>query len=331
MSAPRVKSKAENTTNIFSVPDQIAKTVHSDHKDDPVARQYYPSADEKIISLKESPDPIGDYANSPLKGLVHRHADRVLLKITDICAVYCRFCFRKEMVGKGQGILKDREIKNILSYIEQHEEINEVIFSGGDPLTLSNRRLAALLQQLEKINHIDIIRFHTRAPIVMPERIDQQFINIINDCSKAVYIVLHVNHAQEINQTIIDMLGLLAKSKAVLLSQSVLLKGVNDNVDALSNLLRTLVKHSVKPYYLHHPDLAPGTGHFRVSIAQGQALMKELRGKISGLCMPSYVLDIPGGFGKIPVDYCYLSALQENGYNIEDTRGTIHHYIEEES
>ncbi|HPF77779.1 MAG TPA: lysine-2,3-aminomutase-like protein [Alphaproteobacteria bacterium] len=329
MSAPTIKNKTGKTADVFSLPDQVVKTIKSFNENDPVARQYYPSSDEKIISLKENPDPIGDHVHSPLKGLVHRHKSRVLLKITDTCAVYCRFCFRKEMVGKGQGILKDHDVEKIISYIEKHQEINEVIFSGGDPLNLSNRRLSALMQQLEKINNIDIIRFHTRVPIVTPQRIDQEFIDIINRCSKAVYIVLHVNHAQEIDQTVKDMISRLVKSKAVLLSQSVLLKGVNDNVDALSDLFHSLVKNSVKPYYLHHPDLAPGTGHFRVSIAQGQALMKELRRKISGLCIPSYVLDIPGGHGKIPVDHCYLSSLQDNGYSVEDTRGNTHRYIEE--
>lgn len=326
MSSRALKNKISAQEASLPITEQIFDTMVSQDLDDPVAKQYLPSPEENIISLKESTDPIGDYNHSPMKGLVHRYHDRVLLKITDTCSVYCRFCFRKEMVGKGHGILKNSEIENIISYIQNNPQIHEVIFSGGDPLTLSNRRLSVLLTKLEAIKHLDIIRFHTRAPMVTPDRINEEFLDLINTCSKAIYIVIHVNHAQEINQKIINVLSKLSTTRATILSQTVLLKGVNDTTEALENLFRTLVKNSVKPYYLHHPDLAQGTGHFRVTIAEGQALMKSLIGKISGLCLPTYVLDIPGGFGKIPINYNSTQLLQNGKYLIEDIHGQKHIY-----
>ncbi len=305
---------------------QVFETMKSQDLSDPVAKQYLPAPEENIINLKENSDPIGDHTHSPIKGLVHRHPDRALLKITDSCSVYCRFCFRKEMVGKGQGTLKDHEIENILSYIQNNPQIREVILSGGDPLTLSNRRISSLLGKLELIEHLDVIRFHTRAPMVTPDRIDQEFLNIINNYSKAIYIVIHVNHAQEINQKIIPVFKQLSRTRATILSQTVLLKGINDSVNVLENLFRILVKNAVKPYYLHHPDLAQGTGHFRISIAEGQALMKALNGRISGLCLPNYVLDMPGGFGKIPINYSSIKLLEKDKYLIEDIHGQQHIY-----
>ncbi len=322
---PRKLLKKENDSPL-NITSQIEDTILTDTKTDPVALQYLPSSLEKVIHLNENPDPIGDHTHSPVKGIVHRHNDRVLLKITDICPVYCRFCFRKEMVGKGMGVLTEKEIDNAINYITNYVEIHEVIFSGGDPLTLSNRRLQGLLTRLEKINHLKIIRFHTRVPIVNPERIDIEFLDIINKFSKAIYIVMHVNHAQEINDNIKEMFSKLSRTSAVLLSQSVLLKNINDNILALENLFQTLIDNRVKPYYLHHLDLAPGTGHFRVSIKKGQQLMSELRQKISGLCLPAYVLDIPGGFGKVPIDDCYIKDLENKSYLIKDYEGQNHIY-----
>ena len=293
---------------------------------DPVGAQYIPSDLEKIITLAESKDPIGDDIHSPVKGLVHRHKDRVLFKITNRCAIYCRFCFRKEMVGHDKETVTEKELEVAIDYIKEHNGIREVILSGGDPLTLSNKNLQILIQKLETIEHIDIIRIHTRTPIVQPKRIDDDFLKIFETCNKAIYIVLHVNHVQEINQTIKEMFKKLTRSKATILSQSVLLKNINDTTEALEDLFRTLVAHNIKPYYLHHLDLAPGTGHFRVPIQIGQKLMQDLRKRLSGLCMPSYVLDIPNGYGKVPINE-NSAHLQEDGkYLIKDHDGVYHVY-----
>jgi len=293
---------------------------------DPVGKQYVPDAREAIITPDENSDPIGDNAHTPVKGIVHRYPDRVLLKITDTCAVYCRFCFRKDMVGKGEGVLSAGELETAYDYIKSHPEVREIILTGGDPLTLSNRRLGDVLARLEAIPHLDIIRIHTRAPLVQPERVDDGLREIFLDLKKALYVVLHVNHAQEINEAVRGAFSRLSRSGAVLLSQSVLLKGVNDKADTLEELFRVLLANRVKPYYLHHPDLAPGTSHFRLSIKEGQDIMKALRGKVTGLAYPTYVLDLPGGYGKTPLTPNYVEHLGSNACIIEDYEGRKHQY-----
>lgn len=309
------------------LPEQVRRTILSPVAlDDAVGKQYMPDERETIIVPEEDGDPIGDDAHSPVKGIVHRYPDRVLLKITDTCSVYCRFCFRKEMVGQGDGVLSPEEVKTALGYVQGNPDIREVILTGGDPLTLSNRRMADLFAQLESIPHLDIIRIHTRGPIVRPERVDDGLLELFASVQKALYVVLHVNHAQEIDATVRSALRKLSYSGAVLLSQSVLLKGVNDNADVLEQLFRTLLANRVKPYYLHHPDLAPGTGHFRVSIKEGQDIMKALRGKVTGLAYPTYVLDLPGGYGKMPLTPNYLESLTDGTYRVEDYRGEKHAY-----
>ena len=305
---------------------QVIDTMRVQDTQDPVGRQYLFSAEENNILNEELIDPIGDFNHSPVEGLVHRYPNRVLLKITDICAVYCRFCFRKEMVGKGKGILDKTQINDAFNYIQKDTNIEEVILSGGDPLTLSNRRLQDIFDRLEKIDHVKIIRFHTRALVVTPERINAELIKLIQTTSKTVCFVLHVNHANEINEAVKFAFQRLSQTGALLLSQSVLLKGVNDAVAPLEDLFKALIGCAVKPYYLHHPDLAPGTKHFRVSIKAGQKIYKALRHKISGICLPEYVLDIPGGFGKIPLNDSYVTHLSEGHYLIEDIHGQKHSY-----
>lgn len=306
---------------------QVRDTILDDDPlSDPVGIQYLPDNREQNILPEEDADPIGDDAHSPVKGLVHRYPDRVLLKVTDTCAVYCRFCFRKEMVGKGEGILSPDEMTVALDYVQKNPQIREVILTGGDPLTLSNRRLGGLLEKLESIPHLDIIRFHTRAPLVQPDRVDDDLISLFGSQKKALYLVLHVNHAQEINDAVKAAIFKLSRSGAVLLSQSVLLKGVNDNPAILEDLFRTLLANRVKPYYLHHPDLAPGTSHLRLTIKEGQDIVKQLRGRVTGLAWPTYALDLPGGYGKMPLTPNYLESLANGNYLIEDYQGSKHAY-----
>lgn len=313
--------------DIPRLPAQVRRTILSPAPlQDPVGRQYMPDMREEIIAAEENDDPIGDDAHAPVKGIVHRYPDRVLLKITDTCSVYCRFCFRKEMVGQGGGMLSAEEVDAALAYVRASENIREVILTGGDPLTLSNRRLGELLARLESIPHLDIIRIHTRSPVVRPERVDDGLTDLFSSIRKALYVVLHVNHAQEIDARVEAAFQKLSRSGAILLSQSVLLKDINDDVAVLEALFRKLLANKVKPYYLHHPDLAPGTGHFRVSIKRGQDIMKTLRGKLSGLAYPTYVLDLPGGYGKMPLTPAYLEELTDGAYNIEDYQGRKHLY-----
>lgn len=313
--------------DIPRLPEQVRRTILSPVPlEDAVGKQYLPDVRETLIAPEENGDPIGDDAHSPVKGIVHRYPDRVLLKITDTCSVYCRFCFRKEMVGQGEGMLSAQEIEAAIAYVRTDENIREVILTGGDPLTLSNRRMTELFAQLDSIPHLDIIRIHTRGPIVRPERVDEEMCDLFASIKRALYVVLHVNHAQEIDANVEAALKMLSRSGAVLLSQSVLLKGVNDDATVLEALFRKLLANRVKPYYLHHPDFAPGTGHFRVSIKEGQDIMKTLRGRVSGLAYPTYVLDLPGGYGKMPLTPNYLEELAGGAYRIEDYQGEKHLY-----
>jgi lysine 2,3-aminomutase len=265
----------------------------------PIARQFIPDERELITAPEELSDPIGDHAHAPVKGIVHRYPDRVLLMPTLTCAVYCRFCFRRESVG-GAGNLTVAEMDAALSYIRETPTIWEVILTGGDPLILSARRIGEIIAALDAIPHVKIIRLHTRVPIATPERIDAALITALKASNKAVYIGVHCNHAAELTDTVTAALAALADNGFPLLAQTVLLKGVNDTVEDLDALFRALAAARVRPYYLHQLDYAPGTSHFRVPLEEGQALVKALRGRLSGLAQPTYILDIPGGAGKIP-------------------------------
>jgi lysine 2,3-aminomutase len=288
---------------------------------DPLARQFVPGAAELTTTPDELADPIGDAPHTPVKGIVHRYPDRVLLKPTHACAVYCRFCFRREMVGPGGEALSPAELDAALGYIRAHPEIWEVILSGGDPLILSPRRLKDIVAALDAINHVGVIRIHTRVPAVEPTRITDELIDALR-ADKAVYVVLHANHPREFTDAARAACRRIVDTGIPMLSQSVLLKGVNDDPATMEALLRAFVRNRIKPYYLHHADLAPGTSHFRTTIAEGQALMRDLRGRVSGLCQPTYVLDIPGGHGKVPVGPGYV---HEDG-SVEDPWGGRHDY-----
>jgi lysine 2,3-aminomutase len=290
---------------------------------DPIARQFVPDAAELVTTAEERGDPIGDEAHEVVKGLIHRYPDRVLLKLTSVCAVYCRFCFRRETVGQS-GALSPAEIAAALAYIGARPEVWEVIVSGGDPLVAAPRRLKALTTALSDINHVKVIRFHTRVPVVAPERVTPALVEALKAPGKATWVAIHANHPRELTSAARGALARLADAGVSLVSQTVLLRGVNDDAETLAALMRAFVEAGVKPYYLHHGDLAPGTGHFRTTIAEGRALMKALRGRLSGLCQPTYVLDIPGGHGKVPVGPDYVA--QENGCYVEDFNGRRHAY-----
>jgi lysine 2,3-aminomutase len=293
---------------------------------DPIARQFVPDAAELEVRSEESPDPIGDHPHSPAPGIVHRYPDRVLLKLTHVCAVYCRFCFRREMIGPGEPPLTARELDAALGYIAAHPEIWEVVLTGGDPLVLSPRRLKQVVGRLAQIGHVKIIRVHTRVPVADPARITPALVRALKAPGGATYVVLHANHARELTAEARAACARLVDAGVPMLSQSVLLAGVNDDPQALAALMRALVECRIKPYYLHHGDLAPGTSHLRTTIERGQELMRALRGRVSGLCQPSYVLDIPGGHGKSPIGPNYLTAEAPGRYRVEDNNGATHCY-----
>ncbi len=290
-----------------------------------MSRQYLPDMRELDISADENADPIGDVAHSPVKGIVHRYPDRVLLKPHHACAVYCRFCFRRDMVGRNGEVLSEDDLSKALDYIRDHKEIWEVILTGGDPFALSDRRLKHLFEALNEIEHVKMIRIHTRVPVADPKRITAELCKVINDSQKPVTISIHCNHANELAEAAQKAIKMLHQSGAVLVSQTVLLKGVNDDIDTLEKLFRELMINRVKPYYLHHPDKARGTAHFRLPLARGLEIYGQLRGRMSGICIPHYMLDIPGGFGKVTLDSAKV-LIKEDHVEIIDHRGVVHIY-----
>jgi lysine 2,3-aminomutase len=312
------------------LPPAFAALIDRSDPHDPIARQFVPDAAELETRPEELADPIGDDVHSPVEGIVHRYPDRVLLKLTHVCAVYCRFCFRRERVGPAKAkALPPAALARALDYVRARPEIWEVILTGGDPLVLSARRLRAAMQALAEIEHVKIVRIHTRVPVAAPERITPEMVRAMKASGKATYVGIHVNHASELTGAARAACARMADAGLVLLSQSVLLKGVNDTAETLGELMRACVECRIKPYYLHHPDLARGTAHLRSDIDTGQALMRALRGRWSGLCQPSYVLDILGGHGKSPVGPNYLERAGNNGgefFLVEDFNGRRHAY-----
>lgn len=287
-----------------------------------VAAQFTPTAAELVQTPDEQADPIGDDAHSPVDGIVHRYPDRVLLKANHACAVYCRFCFRREMVGPdGVRPLSPEQLDLAMAYIAARPAIWEVIVTGGDPLILSPRRISDLLARLQAIEHVKIVRFHTRVPAVDPARVTPELVGALKAADKTTWVALHANHADELTPAAAEAVARIVDAGIPVVSQTVLLRGVNDDAAALEALMRRFVELRIKPYYLHHADLAPGTGHFRTSIEDGQALMRDLRGAVSGLCQPTYVLDIPGGYGKAPVGPSYVGDGE-----VTDPSGRRHAY-----
>ena len=307
-----------------AVTPAVAALIPGGDPDDPLARQFLPSEAELEVLPEELADPVGDAAHSPVRGIVHRYADRVLLTPTHACAVYCRFCFRREVVGPGgEGGLGDAELDAAVAYVAARPAIWEVILTGGDPLVLSPRRLRAIMARLAAVPHVRVIRLHTRVPVVDPARVTPKLVAALRCGDRAVWIGLHANHPRELTAAARAACARLVDAGFPMVSQSVLLRGVNDDPATLEALLRGFVEMRVKPYYLHQADLAPGTSHHRASIAEGRALLRDLRGRLSGLAQPTYVLDIPGGHGKAPIGPVYLA---EGGDGVEDPGGTRHAY-----
>lgn len=314
-----------------AVTPDVAALIDASDPNDPIARQYVPSADELVTQPHENADPIGDHAHSPVSGIVHRYPDRVLLKLVHVCAVYCRFCFRREMVGPGkETALSSEAYCTALNYIRAHPEIWEVILTGGDPLMLSARRLQEIMSDLAAIDHVKIIRIHTRVPVADPSRVTDETVAALKVSGATTWVALHANHPRELTDQARAACARMIDTGIPMVSQSVLLRGVNDDAATLEALMRGFVECRIKPYYLHHGDLAPGTAHLRTTLEEGQTLMRSLRGRVSGLCQPDYVLDIPGGHGKAPVGPQYLSGGSEdaaNGpYRIVDYCGDVHLY-----
>jgi lysine 2,3-aminomutase len=313
-----------------AIPPELAALIDPNDPGDPIARQFVPDPAELSLSPGERSDPIGDDAHAPVEGIVHRHPDRVLLKLVHVCPVYCRFCFRRAMVGPGgRPSLSREEFEAACAYIRGRPEVWEVILTGGDPLILSARKLQEAMRTLAAIDHVRIIRIHTRVPVAAPERITPDLVGALRVANAATYVALHANHPRELTAAARAACARLIDAGIPMLSQSVLLKGVNDDAETLATLMRAFVEARIKPYYLHHADLAPGTAHLRTTLAEGQALIRGLRARASGLCQPAYMLDIPGGAGKVPAGPSYVLPDSPDGapsHTVKDLEGRPHRY-----
>jgi lysine 2,3-aminomutase len=310
-----------------AITSELAELINPDDPGDPIARQFVPSQAELAVHAEERIDPIGDDAHAPVEGIVHRHKDRVLLKAVAACPVYCRFCFRRETIGpRRANALTAPQLEAATSYIASHPKIWEVILTGGDPFILSPRRAGEIARRLAGIPHVKIVRWHTRVPLADPPRVSDSFVRAILTDSATTFVALHANHPREFTGEGRAAVARLVDAGIPVVSQSVLLKGVNDDVDTLETLMRAFVELRIKPYYLHHPDLAPGTAHFRISIEEELSLARELRRRVSGLAMPTYVIDIPGGHAKVPLESTNVKRMIDGRYRIRDHEGRWHLY-----
>ncbi|MGG5887309.1 lysine-2,3-aminomutase-like protein [Falsiroseomonas sp. HC035] len=284
----------------IAVTPAMAALIRPEDAADPIAAQYVPHVAELETAPHEVADPTADAPFTPVPGVVHRYPDRALLKPLLACPVYCRFCFRREVVGPGGGLLDTAQLEAAIAWFAATPQVREVILTGGDPLMLSPRRLGWLLERLAAIPHIEILRVHTRVPVADPARVTAELAAAM-DLEKPLYLCLHANHAREFTAEAATALRRLTGAGVVLLGQSVLLRGVSDSAAALEELFRAMLRHRVKPYYLHQLDAAPGTSRFEVPAEEGRAILAALRFKVTGLAWPTYVQERPEGGGKAPI------------------------------
>lgn len=298
------KTKFDQTFPI-RIPIHYANLIDWRNPDDPLRKMVIMDIKESEVQTYELADPIGDHNREAVPGLIHRYPDRCLLLLTSYCLVHCRFCFRKEVVGKVRPVA----FKEMVQYLELHPEVQELIFSGGDPATMPAGFIDTVNQHFSHLKHVQRYRFHTRVPAVDPKSVSDEWLNAVSNLpnSKKI-IVIHINHVRELSPETKNLIQKFLDRKFLVLSQSVLLKDVNNTTHDLTHLFTELVNAGVKPYYLYHLDKAKGTHHFRVSIEEGKKLFQTLRGNVSSLCLPEYVLDVPGGYGKIPVMWLQKTA-----------------------
>jgi lysine 2,3-aminomutase len=283
------------------LPRVFAEKILKAGPDSPLWKQFLPNALENNVDLGRL-DPIGDKIHAKNNQLIHRYENRVLFTPTTVCPVLCRYCFRKNELAEKDEIF-DQKFEEAKKYLRANLEINEVIFTGGDPFILSNEKLALYIQEFSEIESIKYIRFHTRTPVILPSRIDEGLVAILESANalfKRCMVMVHVNHESELSSDVVSALGLLTDAHIEVFTQSVLLRGVNDSTEALYKLFTSLADIKVRPYYLHHPDEALGAMHFYLSLPEGRRIFAPLHNKLPGWALPQYILDIPGGEGKTP-------------------------------
>jgi lysine 2,3-aminomutase len=307
-------------------PMRITPTVLATikNKGDAIWKQVVPEAIE-LDDIDAPDDPLEEDTDSPVPHLVHRYPDRVLLMVTNQCPIYCRFCTRKRLVGKP-GFLKKGELDQAVAYLRDHTEVRDVILSGGDPLLLPDHLIERILKALRSIPHLELIRFGTRVPGTLPQRITPELCDLVKRYHP-IYMNLHFNHPDELTPEVKEACGRLADAGVPLGAQTVLLKGVNDDPEIMKGLMHQLLLARVKPYYLYQADLTKGTNHFRTTVETGLKIIQALQGHTSGMAVPHFVIDAPGGGGKIPLlPNDYLLNLDENGAVLKNYENKTYHY-----
>jgi len=293
----------------------------------PIRRQALPTLQEIHFSPHDLLDPCAEDENSPVHGLVHRYPDRALLLVTDKCAVYCRYCTRRRMVGSSEKCITEEEMDEAISYIQATKKVRDVLISGGDPLLLEDDHLERILTKLRKIPHVEIVRIGTRVPVTLPQRITPALTNMLRKYHP-LWMSIHFSHPKEITKEVRRSCGLLSDAGIPLGSQTVLLRGINDKPSIMKRLMHELLKTRVRPYYIYQCDLAMGTEHFRTPIAVGINIIEKLRGHTTGYAVPSFVIDAPGGGGKIPVGPTYLISQDKGRMILRNYQGKVFEYQE---
>jgi lysine 2,3-aminomutase len=314
----------------FAITPYYASLIDGTDKNQPLRRTVIMVKDEELLSPGEAADPLNEEGDSPVPGLVHRYPDRVLFLATGFCSVYCRYCTRSRMVGNPGGEYKYdfSQWENAINYIAEHTEIRDVLISGGDPLTLSDDKIEWLLSRLRKIPHVEFIRMGTKVPVVLPQRITPALTKMLKKYHP-LWLSIHFTHPEELTTEVKEACSRLADAGIPLGSQTVLLKGVNDSVEILKPLFHGLLNNRVKPYYLYQCDPVQGTAHFKTPISKGLEIIAGLRGHTTGYAVPSYIVDAPGGGGKIPLLPEYYQGREGNYVLLKNFEGEIFKYYDE--
>ncbi|GAC1353345.1 MAG: lysine 2,3-aminomutase [Polyangiales bacterium] len=293
----------------------------------PIRRQCVPHVDESVVVEGDLRDPLGEEAHQVAEGLVQRYPDRALLIATDRCGVYCRFCTRSRMVGNGSGVMRDAQLEGALAYLRAHPEVRDVIVSGGDPLLMATPRLEALIGAVRGIPHVETIRLATRCPVTLPQRITVELVRALRK-HHPIWIMTHFNHPKELTPEADRALARLVDGGFPVMNQTVLLRTINDDAATLETLFRGLVRRRVRPYYLLQADVVRGTAHLRTKVAAGVEIMERLQGRLTGIALPKFIVDTPGGKGKVPMGPNYVVSQDADRITLRTFRGEEVTYLD---
>lgn len=310
---------------VMAIPPYWAALMDPEDPHCPIRRQAVPVAEEFSLQPHDMRDPCGEDADMPVPGLVHRYPDRVLFLVTEQCAMYCRHCTRRRLVGANHGLMND--YTPTFDYLRKHTEVRDVLISGGDPLMMTDVGLDRILTALREIPHLEFIRIGSRTPVTMPQRVTEEFCAVLKK-HKPIWMSLHFCHPKEVTPRLAQAMDRLADSGVPLGSQTVLLQGINDDPEVMKKLMHELLKVRVRPYYIYQCDMAQGISHFRTSVEAGIRIMEALRGHTTGYAVPTFVIDGPGGGGKIPIGPNYVISYKDGVVTLRNYEGKIYTYYE---